>query len=67
MSKWVEHALKDVAYGVEMEDILEIFDEKLEELPSSFQFKQLRPKAPASSAGVIAATRRAGLEDLPRY
>jgi len=67
LSKWAEHALEDVAYGAEMEGILKIFDEKLEELPSSFQVKQLRPKVPASSAGVIAAMRRAGLEDLPRY
>jgi hypothetical protein len=59
LSRSVEHALEDIAYGAEMEDILMVFDEKLEELPSGSQVKQLRPKAPGSSAAIIAAMRRA--------
>jgi hypothetical protein len=47
--------VEDELYGAEMEGFLEVFNEKLEELPSDSQV--VKPSVSAKSAGIIAAMR----------
>lgn len=59
LSKVVERALEDSAFGADFEDMLEDFGEKLDELPSSSYIRNNRPSVKGSSTEIIAKMRRA--------
>lgn len=58
LSRAVEHALEDIVYSADFEDLLKDFGEKLDELPSSSFIRDNRPRVKGSSTEIIAEMRR---------